>query len=170
MKNRYIFPLFALLLSPPAYAAKVIGIADGDTLTVLHHRQPLKIRLANIDAPEKKQPFGQVSKKSLSALCFGREASYDGRTKDRFGRTVARVTCAGIDVNRAQVERGLAWVDDKYNTDRSLLSVQANAKSSGKGLWRDKVPVPPWEFRRPVVSSVADESVASSVQRADGIK
>ncbi|MES2103917.1 MAG: thermonuclease family protein [Pseudomonadota bacterium] len=112
-----ILLIAALLLPLPSFADKVIGVADGDTLTVLHAGKPLKIRLADIDAPEKKQAFGQVSKQSLSDMCFGKDATYQKRTVDRYGRIVARVTCAGVDVNREQVDKGLAWVYPRYNRD-----------------------------------------------------
>jgi micrococcal nuclease len=102
----------------------VIGVADGDTRRLLVNRKPLKIRLANIDAPEKAQAFGEVSRKSLSALCFGKDAAYQAQNIDRYGRTVAVVTCGGIEANRAQVERGMDWVYSKYNKDASLSRVQ----------------------------------------------
>jgi micrococcal nuclease len=140
---------FALSLAAPAFAYQVIGVSDGDTLTLLVDRTPLKIRLANIDAPEKKQAFGERSKQSLSDLCFGRDATYKAQTIDKYGRTVARVTCGGVDVNRAQVERGMAWVYDKYNTDRSLPAVQSEAREAVRGLWSDGGrATTPWEFRR----------------------
>lgn len=146
------------LVCIPAHADKVIGIQDGDTLTVLKDRQPLRIRLSDIDAPEKKQAFGQRSKQSLSDMCFGTDASYDVRSVDRYGRTVARVRCAGVDVNQAQVAAGMAWVYVQYNTDSGLPAIQTIAQSGRKGLWSDKEPMPPWVFRHPVVSGVADES------------
>lgn len=125
----------------------MIGIQDGDTLTVLRAGRPLKVRLADIDAPEKKQPFGARSKQSLSDLCFHRDAELDIRTIDKYGRTVARVHCDGVDANLAQVERGFAWVYTQYNKDSSLPAVQERAKSAHAGLWADRNPVPPWEFR-----------------------
>jgi micrococcal nuclease len=144
-----IFLALALSLAAPAFAHKVIGIADGDTLTLLVDRKPLKIRLANIDAPEKKQAFGERSKRSLSDLCFGKEALFQAQDIDRYGRTVAVINCGGVEVNRAQVERGMAWVYTKYNNDLPLLAIEAQAKQGRKGLWADKWPVPPWEFRHP---------------------
>lgn len=147
--------VLALIFTLPAYADRVIGIADGDTLTVLHDQRPLKIRLADIDAPEKSQAFGQASRQSLSDMCFGKDATLRTQTIDKYGRTVARVTCAGVDANRVQVERGLAWVYDRYNTDSNLPSTQAVARSSRKGLWADKAPIPPWEFRHPVKAQQA---------------
>jgi micrococcal nuclease len=104
--------------------------------------------LANIDAPEKSQAFGERSKQSLSELCFGKDATYDKHDIDRYGRTVAVVICATINVNRAQVERGMAWVYPKYNKDRSLPALQDHARETHQGLWVDADPVPPWEFRR----------------------
>lgn len=68
---------------------------------------------------------------------------------DRYGRTVAIVTCASVDVNRAQVERGMAWAYPKYNKDPSLPGVQDQAREGRIGLWRDTEPVAPWEFRHP---------------------
>lgn len=130
------------------FLAAVIGVADGDTMTVLHERVPLKIRIAEIDAPEKGQPFGARSKQALADLCFGREAEVTPQTTDRYGRTVARVQCDGQDVSESQVRAGMAWVFDRYATDRSLYAVQDEARAARRGLWADASPVPPWEFRR----------------------
>ena len=109
------FLVLALSLPLSALAAQVIKIIDGDTLTVLEKQREVKIRLANIDAPEKAQPFGQRSKQFLSDLCFRKKISYRVQEIDWRGRAVAVVTCAGIEVNRAQVERGMAWVYPEYN-------------------------------------------------------
>lgn len=76
------------LLSFPAHAYRVIGIADGDTMTLLVDQKPVKIRLANIDAPEKRQAFGQRSKEALSDLCWGKDAQYETQSIDRYKRTV----------------------------------------------------------------------------------
>lgn len=155
--KRLLFTVLMLGISIPALADQVIGIADGDTLTVLHGQKPLRIRLADIDAPEKKQAFGERSKQSLSDLCFGKDATYKAKMIDPYGRTVARVKCVGADVNRIQVERGLAWVYDQYNTDRSLPALQASAKAEHRGLWADKSPVPPWEYRHPMTTAANND-------------
>lgn len=144
--NLYIAALFALPLF--ARAAPVIGIADGDTLTVLENNKPLKIRLANIDAPERKQAFGERSRQSLSELCFKKDATYEIRNIDRYGRTVAVVYCDGVEANRMQIERGMAMIDPRYNKDKTLPAVQEKAKSEKRGLWVDEAPTPPWIFRR----------------------
>lgn len=159
--------IFALTASiVPAHAEKVISIADGDTLTVLHDNKPLRIRLADIDAPEKAQAFGERSKQSLSDMCFGKEATYQVQDIDKYGRTVARVTCAGIDVNKAQVEKGLAWVYSEYSTDIKLPGIQATAKVNATGLWADKAPIPPWTFRHAKQSGVSQPDQASQSDTA----
>lgn len=114
----------------------VIAIADGDTLTLLddQHRQ-VKVRLAEIDAPEKKQPFGTRSRQSLGGMCHEKRAEVLVTDLDRYGRTVGRVTCAGRDANSEQVRRGLAWVYDRYATDKSLYRLQDEVRAAGRGLW-----------------------------------
>ena len=127
----------------------VVGIADGDTLTVLcNGSKQVKIRLSEIDAPEKRQPFGNRSKQSLSGMCLQKKAKIKPQTKDRYGRTVARVICDGVDANEEQIKRGMAWVYDKYVRDQSLYSIQDKARASKIGLWADNKPIKPWEYRR----------------------
>lgn len=142
------FALAILVTTFAAHAHQVIGIADGDTITLLVDKKPVKIRLANIDAPEKKQAFGQRSKQSLSKMCWDKDAQYAAQTIDRYKRTVAVVTCADVEANRAQVQRGMAWVYVRYNKDHTLPDIQARAKAGNQGLWADVAPVPPWEWRK----------------------
>lgn len=148
LKGMKQFALVFALFCSQSYAGTVIGVADGDTLTVLSEGHPVKVRLANIDAPEKKQPFGARSKQSLSDLCFGRDATLDSDKKDRYGRTVAVVHCGTVNANVAQVRRGMAWVYPDYNHDVSLPAVEAAARSSRVGLWSDPEPMEPWLFRK----------------------
>lgn len=128
---------------------KVVGVTDGDTITALcAGNEQVKVRLAEIDAPEKKQPFGTRSKQSLSDLCFGKQADVLPQTKDRYGRTIARVKCDGQDASAHQVQTGMAWVFDRYVTDRSLYTLQNMARTGGRGLWVEAGAVAPWEWRR----------------------
>lgn len=164
--NRLIL-LAALLLPLYATAApitcKVVAISDGDTLTCLtaEHTQ-IKVRLAEIDTPEKAQPYGQKSKAELSALVFGKQVTLATQTKDRYGRTVARVSADGQDANREMVRLGAAWVYRQYSKDKSLLAVEAEAKALRRGLWA--LPqadiVPPWEWRK--AGKQLNQQVASS--------
>ena len=136
-----------LALNAHAFTGRVIAVADGDTITVLRGNTQVKVRLTEIDAPEKKQAFGNRSTQSLSDLCFGKTAVLDEKGKDRYGRTLARVTCDGVDANAEQVRRGMAWVYDRYATDKSLYAVQEEAKAERLGLWQDDKPLLPWEWR-----------------------
>ena len=124
------------------------GITDGDTIKVLKDdKEQIKVRLVEIDAPEKKQAFGNRSKQTLSDYCFNKVATLTEKGQDRYGRTLARVNCNGVDVNAEMVRVGMAWVYDKYVTDRSLYALQDEAKAARRGLWVDPDPVPPWEWR-----------------------
>lgn len=128
---------------------RVVAIQDGDTLTVLVNRKQIKVRLAEIDAPESRQPFGNRSKQSLAALCFNKEARLETQGKDRYGRTIATVYCTGVDANAVQVCQGMAWVFDRYASSNSpLYTLQNEARAARRGLWGDPAPVPPWEWRR----------------------
>lgn len=132
----------------------VLGIADGDTFTarcgVLGAYKQLKVRLSEIDAPELKghQPFGQRSKESLSDLCFQVMATITPTAIDRYGRTVARVECRGMDANLEQVRTGMAWAYTKYLTDQSVFNAELTARQQHLGLWRDNGPMAPWNFRK----------------------
>ena len=127
----------------------VVAIADGDTLTVLNEDfQQVKVRLAEIDAPEKRQPFGTRARQSLGDLCHEKRAEVRVVDVDRYKRIVGRVTCAGVDANAAQVRRGLAWVYDRYAKDKTLYRLQDEARSARRGLWADRNPMAPWDWRK----------------------
>lgn len=132
----------------PPFSGKVIGIADGDTLTVLTDTTQHKIRLAEIDAPEKKQAFGERAKQSLSDLCFNADAEVTPATTDRYGRTIARVSCAGVDASLYQVSNGLAWAYIAYLKDPAIATAEQAARGSASGLWADQNPTPPWLYRK----------------------
>lgn len=129
--------------------ALIVGVSDGDTLTARPaNGEQMKIRVAEIDAPESRQPFGAASKRSLSDLCFNVRAEIQPQKTDRYGRTVARLNCRGEDASAHQVRTGMAWVFDRYVTDRSLYLHQDEARAAGRGLWSEPSPTPPWEWRR----------------------
>jgi endonuclease YncB( thermonuclease family) len=133
---------------------RVVGVADGDTVTVLDDRKVQhKVRLAGIDAPEKGMPYGQRSKQYLSDLVFGKNVTLEGDKVDRYGRTVAKVLLNGRDVNLAQIAAGMAWHYKKYDreqssNDRMLYGAEElNARAARRGLWGDAQPVAPWDWR-----------------------
>ena len=132
----------------------VVGVTDGDTITVLDaDKVQHKIRLAGIDAPEKKQAFGNRSKESLSDMVFDKTVNVETEKRDRYGRQIGKVLVNGQDVNLVQVERGMAWFYRQYQreqspNDRRLYEAAEDAaKADRRGLWRDAAPVPPWVFR-----------------------
>lgn len=132
----------------PAVAVQVVGVSDGDTVKVLLDGLEQKVRLSEIDAPEKKQAFGQKSKQALLLLCMGQPAQLVVSGKDRYSRLLGRLTCSGKDVNAEQVRQGLAWVYDQYVTDRSLYDLQTAAQRAKRGLWSEPAPEPPWLWRK----------------------
>lgn len=141
---------FAAVASPATagvLTGEVVAIADGDTLTVFDGKQQVRVRLAEIDAPERKQAFGTVSRQHLAKLCFRARARVWVRDVDRFGRVVGQVECRGIDANAAMVRAGLAWAFVRYVRNPKILALQQEARDLKRGLWRDAGAIPPWEFR-----------------------
>lgn len=140
---------------PQTITGTVVAIADGDTLTVLDAgKKQHKIRLNGIDAPESAQGFGSRAKQSLSDLVFGKTVTVISSKKDRYGRTLGKVTINGRDINLEQIRRGMAWFYRQYAKDlsaedaKAYEQAEAAAKEENAGLWRDPSPPPPWLFRR----------------------
>lgn len=132
----------------------VVGLSDGDTVTVLDSTNTqYKVRLAGIDAPEKRQPFGDKSKQNLAALVFGKHVLVEWNKYDRYRRIIGKISISGRDINLAQISAGLAWHYKDYQKDQSpadrLAYARAEdyARASHFGLWREATPIPPWDFR-----------------------
>ena len=156
--------LLASALSSNLWAQSLVGevvaIADGDTLTVLDaDRVQHKIRLAGIDAPERKQPFGQRSRQTLADLVFRKQVEVMTEKKDRYGRTIGKVIYQGRDVNLVLVSEGMAWHYKQYAreqdaADQKLYALaEEEARAQRRGLWRDPRPIPPWSWRSGVRAS-----------------
>lgn len=129
----------------------VVAVADGDTLTARCGEpgayEQVRVRIAEIDAPERGQPFGQASRQALADLCFQQTAAIRAQKRDRYGRTVARVECRGQDVSRQLVADGHAWAFTRYLTDQRVADLEQQARSARRGLWVDPAPMAPWEWR-----------------------
>ncbi len=145
----------ALTANAETITGRVVGVTDGDTITVLDaDKVQHKIRLSGIDAPEKKQAFGNRSKESLSDLAFDKTVTVETDKRDKYGRQVGKVLVNGQDVNLVQVERGMAWFYRQYqreqspNDQRLYEATEDAARADKRGLWRDADPVPPWVWRR----------------------
>ena len=137
------------------YEATVVGISDGDTITVLDaNKEQHKIRLQGIDAPEKAQAFGKVSKHYLSQLVFSKKVTIEYEKYDRYKRQVGKVIVNGSDANLAQITNGMAWHFKKYEGEqsqedrRTYSNAEQRARNAGMGLWVEDKPIPPWEYRR----------------------
>jgi len=144
-----LFFLLSLAVQADTLEGNVVKIADGDTLTLLtSSSQQIKVRLAGIDTPERKQPFGNKAKQALANLAFQKQALIEVETKDRYGRTVGVVFVDGLNVNAELVKQGMAWVYREYTDDKRLYTLESEAKQAKRGLWLDENPIPPWEWRR----------------------
>ena len=153
-----IFILLLLVLVFPAHAetltGRVIGVTDGDTLKVLDAKRVVhKIRLAGIDAPEKKQEFGQKSKANLSALTHNQKATLQCQKEDRHRTKVCVVSVDGVDVGLEQLKSGLAWWYRKDANKQSLHDrlnygeAEFNARKQRISLWQSDQPIPPWQWQ-----------------------
>ena len=168
VRNRVLTVLLMVSMGASAetLTGTVVGVTDGDTITVMDaQREPHKVRLAGIDAPEKNQPFGQRAKDSLSTLVFGKDVEVRWHKHDRYDRLVGKVMvaapdCRGnscprtLDAGLAQITVGLAWWYQKYAKEQSVEDAhryefaEQEARAKHAGLWMDPQPTPPWEWRK----------------------
>ena len=160
----FLFLFFGTSITPASFPAsaptdqlilkvKIIGVKDGDTVEGLYYQLPIVIRLEHIDAPEKKQAFGTVSKKKLSDLAFGKNVTLISTGKkgnfDRNGRMIAEIysnekTC----LNKEMLKTGLAWHYKKYSKNAEYAQLENTARKNKAGLWADQNPIAPWNFRK----------------------
>ncbi len=144
--------LLALLLSASLFGqeitGKVVGVSDGDTITVLQDKTQIKVRLNGIDCPESGQPFGERAKQFTSALCFGDIVTVKTAGKDRYGRTLGDVVLTdGRVLNQELLKAGMAWWYREFSKDNALEAWEAEARQAKRGLWSDPNVVAPWEWR-----------------------
>ena len=130
-------------------SGKVVGVADGDTFTLLlADNTTKKIRLHGVDAPERKQPFGTVSRQQLSKLVFQKQVSVQQTDIDRYGRVVGIARVDGLVVNEEMLRSGLAWHYTEYDDNPRWAQLEREARQRGVGLWSERSPVAPWQWRR----------------------
>jgi len=127
---------------------KVVSVHDGDTLTAVDASNTQhKVRLAGIDAPETKQPFGTKARERLAELTLRKVVRVNVHSHDQYGRLVADIEVAGQGVNKRMVADGMAWHYARYSKDAGLAAAEREARAARRGLWADKAPVAPWEWR-----------------------
>jgi len=153
--------LLALLLCTPLLAhaeefvGRVIVVIDGDTVLVLRYGHPLKIRLADIDAPEvahagsqKSQRYGPASRDALKRLVLHKRVKVDTLAVDKYGRIVALLELGTLNINEEMVRLGMAWEYSHFHSDRHYIALQRQARQARRGLWQQADPEPPWRWRR----------------------
>ena len=156
-----LLAIFAVPLMAAEYVGKVVGVSDGDTLTLLvpdgNSFKQVKVRLGEIDTPERKQPYGTRAQQALSDLAYNKQARVVVQDTDRYGRTVGRVYVGNVDVNAEMVKQGAAWVYRQYLKDQSLLTLEQQAKAAKRGLWGlpETERCPPWDWRRGTCNSAS---------------
>lgn len=149
------FLLVTTTANAETIAGRVVGVTDGDTVTILDgENQQHKIRLSGIDAPEKAQAFGNKSKQALSDCAYDQKATVEYTKRDRYKRIVGKVLVSGRDCNLEQIRSGMAWHYKKYAGEQSAADRQEYAdselvaKASKIGLWSDPNAMPPWDYRK----------------------
>ena len=134
--------------SPEKLYGKVVGVADGDTITLLIDGHREKIRLEGIDCPEEGQAFGKKAKRFTSDVVYGKKVSLKRVGKDKYSRTLGVIQVDGRVLNQELVRAGYAWHFKKYSSSPVLSLFEEEARRERKGLWVDKAPVPPWNYRK----------------------
>ena len=168
-----------LPVSAETLTGQVVGVHDGDTLTLrVAGNQPVKVRLAGMDAPELKQPYGQQAKQALSALVFGKSARVESSGPDKYGRTLGTVFVGTVNVNAELVKRGAAWVYRAYPFPPELEALEAQAQAAKRGLWalQPDQRCPPWNWRHkepcgsPIVAGRAEPPEPPMIEGRCGAK
>ena len=144
--------LFSLLAcrSETGPEQKVVGVQDGDTITILENKsRSIKVRLDGVDAPEKNQDYGTRSRQFVSDLCFGKKVKLIERGTDRYGRVIGTVILPdGRSLNEELVRNGFAWHYKEYSKDPVLARLETDARFNRRGLWELPDPTAPWDFRQ----------------------
>lgn len=158
-----------ILLAISSFAAaqdihcRVVGIADGDTLTCLTDtRKQLKVRLNQIDAPERGQAFGSAARKKLSRWVHGQYVTLKTDGADKYGRTLAEVFSGGLNINKEMVKSGYAWAYRKYVRDTEYIRLEERARAASLGLWSEPNPIYPSEFRNGKKAGMVTQQIKPS--------
>lgn len=145
-----LLAFFCINLFSAEMTGKVVSVADGDTITIIDDldQGKFKIRLYGIDAPEKKQDFGQKSKQYLSSLIFNKEVKVRFKEIDRYGRIIGKVYLNDIEINIEMLKTGMAWHYSRYDQTSTYINAEKQARTEKKGIWSIKNAIPPWEYRK----------------------
>lgn len=165
-----IIVFFNIPVSALSWQGKVVNVADGDTITVLHDGKQEKIRLYGVDCPEKGQAFGSVAHDFTANMVAGKVVDIEDKARDRYGRTVSIVSVGSEVVNLALVEGGCAWVYSQYCKEqfcKDWAKAEESARNAGTRMWGDPHIVPPWEWRHGGEKKIAKASIVNSSDQED---
>ncbi|HQS36623.1 MAG TPA: thermonuclease family protein [Methylotenera sp.] len=150
---RYLAACLILLLCASSYAQEnyiVSYVYDGDTVQLTNATGKFKLRLTDIDAPERNQPYGLKARRALMKLCQGDavKVNVDIVGKDKYQRLLGKLQCNNTDASLYLLEQGYAWYPHKFSRNSKLKKVAEDAQKNNKGLWQDSNPTPPWVWRK----------------------
>jgi micrococcal nuclease len=138
-----------LFVSLDAFALPVISyVYDGDTVKISENNIEYKLRLTDIDAPEKAQSYGLKSRRALMKLCLKANIQAVLSGTDKYQRRLGKLTCNGQDASLFMVKNGHAWFNNRYSMNGKLFNAEQEARKSKLGLWQDKNPISPWVWRK----------------------
>ena len=144
-----LFLIISNFIISQTFTGKVVGVKDGDTMVILFENKAITIRLEHIDCPEKNQPFGYKAKKFVSDFCFGKTVVVIGNgKKDRNGRWIGEIFFKNQNLGKELVRNGLAWHFKRYSKSADYADLEIAARKKKIGLWRDKDPIAPWNWRK----------------------
>ena len=147
-------PILLLLLATltaqaATFTGKVVGVSDGDTITVLAAgNKQFKIRLLAIDTPEGSQAYGDKAKQALSKKVFGQFVQVHWEKQDQYKRVLGNIIIGKRWINLEMVAEGWAWHYKQYDKDKRFAEAETKAKAARRGLWADRNPVAPWDWRK----------------------
>lgn len=142
-----VFISLSQILIAEEIKGNIVRVIDGDTVTILHNKNEIKVRLEGIDSPETGQDYSNKSKQALSKMVFGKEVLLKKSGTDKYNRTLGIIFVDNINVNSKMIEDGWAWHYKRYSNDDELAELEVNAKRLKRGLWQDENPIAPWEYR-----------------------
>ena len=149
---RFIAANLFLLLATTCFADDYVltKVIDGDTVELNGINGNFKLRLGDIDAPERNQAYGKKSRRALIKLCKGNGIHVDViiHGTDKYNRYLGKLQCNDIDAGMYLVEHGFAWHNEKYSNDAIIQNAALIAREKRIGLWKNKKPIPPWVWRQ----------------------
>ena len=172
MRETFLFILLictVCIAQAEEFSGKIIAVLDGDTVLVARGKErPVKVRLADIDAPEKAQEYGMASRQSLQDMVLRKQVQINSKAVDDYGRLVADIIVGGLNVNHEQVRRGMAWNYSRFRSSNKLAALQREAQLAKRGLWADALAIEPSQWRKqhpsakPLPNAAASPSLATS--------